>query len=372
MEPNHIFDIFLSLQNPALYALIFLIVVLILVLLIKREFIHPLAVRKRKLELENAKLTALYSEVDPDPIIRINNSWNVIDMNNAAKIIFENENQSIKNILDELKENLNDQRKHIVKINDNYYSSTIKEIEELEFKHIYLHDITQRKSYEEKIKNYQENLKMLRTKVDTVNEEEKKKIGGELHDSVGHSISLLKIDLQNIIEKEQIVKDKNAFKGLFNSLDELALEVRDISHELKPPILNEFGLLHAIQSLVDKINTKTDIQGYVTYNTEFRIEYQDIEVQIYRICQEAFTNIEKHSYCTEFNIDFYFLNKLLQISISDNGNGFDLETNYEKKSPSLGLLNMKERAESVGGTFEIDSIINMGTSINLEFNFNEK
>ncbi|MBK7980265.1 MAG: hypothetical protein IPK06_09785 [Ignavibacteriae bacterium] len=372
MKPDHIFDIFFSLENPAMYALVFITMILILVFLIKREFIHPLTVRKRKLEFENAKLAALYSEVDPDPVIRIDNTWKLIDMNNSAKNIFGSDKNSIAILINKFKENLNDQSNNIVKIKENFYTSTIKEIEELEFKHIYLHDITLRINYEEKIKNYQDNLKMLRTKVDTVNEEEKKKLGKELHDSVGHSISLLKLDLQNILDSENISISRNEFKEIFHSMDELAKEVRDISHELKPPILYEFGLLAAIQSLVDRINNKTSIQGYVTYNTKFRIEYQDIELQIYRICQEALNNIEKHSCCSEFNIDFYFKDNFLQISISDNGNGFDIESDYEMKVPSLGLLNMKERAESFGGTFEIDSIINMGTTINLEFNFNEK
>ena len=130
----------------------------------------------------------------------------------------------------------------------------------------------------------------------------------------------------------------------------------------------EFGLFQAVKSLVDKSNVQKNVTGYVNKNIDFIIADKKLEQNIYRICQEALNNIIKHSECAEFMIDFIYSDEKLAITISDDGVGFDIEQQFGSQKTSLGLLNMKERAESGGGTFSIDSIKDMGTTVYMSFN----
>lgn len=368
MEPNHISDVFFSLENPAIYALVFTLVILVVVFLIKKEFIQPLTKNKRKLELENAKLAALYSEIDPDPIIRVDYDWNLMDLNNSAKNIFNDKKVSLENLVSQIKGNdgyLNNS--FTAKLGERSYSINIKDVKDLSFFHIYLHDITSRIEYEEKIKNYKDNLRELRIKIDNVNEEEKRKIGKELHDSIGHSLSLLKIGIQNFLDLKKISADEEEVNEILDPIDDLSNEVRELSHELRPRILDEFGLVSAIKSLVDKINLQGINHGYVSQNKNIILNEKTLELNIYRICQEALHNILKHSNCEEFYIDFYIDKKFLSVTVADNGRGFDMEKHFNNEKSSLGILNMKERAESVAGSFKIDSMESMGTTISMKF-----
>jgi len=369
MEPNKISDVFFSFENPAIYAIAFTVIIIVLVFLIKREFIKPLLNKKKKLELENTKLTALYAEVDPDPILRTDIAGKVIDMNNSAREVFKDkdiQNANINTLIPNI-DIIDDDNdiNHEIKITDKYYTFIMKEIEELGYRHIYLHDITSRVEYEKKIKDYQDNLKELRMRVDLANEKEKQLIGKELHDSVGNSLSLLKIEMQNYFYKNNINVNESEASKMLHSVDVLSDEVREISHQLRPRILSEFGLVQALMALVDKINLQGKMQGYVNQNNELEVKDKNLEQNIYRICQEALSNIIKHSECTEFNVDIFVLENSLKIMISDDGTGFNIEEQFNYGNSSLGLLNMKERAAAIGGSLTVDSIENMGTTIYL-------
>ena len=369
MEPNNIIELFFSLENPAIYAIIFILILLAVVLLIRNEFITPLTKSKRKLELENAKLAALYSEIDPDPIIRISEDWNVLDKNNAAKKIFEDFDEKLQELILRIRKNRSNNEESIIELFEGkYYAVIVKDVPDLNYKHIYLTDISNRIEYERQIINYQEHLKQLRIKIDNTNEEEKQRIGKDLHDGIGHSLSLLKIELQHYIGNKLLNLEEKAAQELMNSIDVLTSEVRDLSHELRPRILNEFGLVHALKSHIEIRNLKNDKCGEVTQNIEFRISDKKLELNIYRICQEAIKNIAKHSRCEEYSIDFHLVDNNLGITITDDGVGFDVEEEYHKKGGSLGLFNMKERADAIGGSFEISSLHTLGTRIFMNFN----
>ncbi|MCB0747937.1 MAG: hypothetical protein KDC90_10795, partial [Ignavibacteriae bacterium] len=246
MKSYNIFEIFFSWENPAIYAVFFVFILLLLLFLIRNEFILPLVKSKRKLELENIKLAALYSEVDPDPIIRIGKNWNLLHMNTAAKTIFEAEEDKFSYLLNQLKSSYADNKNTIIeKIANNYYHIIIKDVPVSDYKHIYFRNITSRIEYEDQILNYQRHLKQLRVRLETSNEEEKQKLGRDLHDGIGHSLSLLKIEVQNYIKIKSLNIEEEEAMRLLNSIDVLTGEVRDLSHELRPRILEECGLVQA-------------------------------------------------------------------------------------------------------------------------------
>lgn len=364
MEPNNIFDTFFSIQNPVIIVLVLFAVISVIVILIKKDFIKPLQTKKEKLENENLKLMALFAELDPDPILRVDENGIIINMNDPAKNFFSEEhiiNQRCDKLIlayEELKKKSHDNNQE-VSINGRYFTVSIRESKHFSFTQIYLHDITHRIEQERLIKEYQKNLKMLRIKFDDVNEEEREKIGRELHDHIGNKISIFKLSLHNYIENPAETKPDE----LYRKIDFLSKEVRNISHQLSPKILKEFGLISALTSLVEELTKNSNMNGHVTNINYEKIYDFKLKLVIYRIIQEALNNIIKHSKCSEFEIQIVIEDNYLKVIVSDNGIGCSVEELKTRDIPTLGVFNMKERTESLNGRFEFDSIIGEGTTI---------
>ncbi|MFZ1289597.1 MAG: sensor histidine kinase [Melioribacteraceae bacterium] len=367
MEPTDIFSVFFTLDNPLIYGITIIALIIIIVYLIKKEYISPLRKNKAELELKNLKLMALFAEVDPDPVIRIDKNFKVIELNNCAQKEFGNEliDKNIFEIFENYK--LVDQNEKSIEISykNKYYSAVTKEIEAFGFSHIYLRDITQRIEYEVLIKQNQESLKQLKSKIETINEEEKDRLGKELHDSVGQNLLMLKLSLQNIQNGNS---NKNSdVEKMINLVDDLSAEIRDISHQLRPRILNEFGLVAGLTSIIEGINSKNQLKGYLTTNYILGSLNKEQELNIYRICQESISNIIKHANCAEFFIQLVQDNEQIKLVISDDGIGFNVEEYFSEGRSSLGLLNIKERAENYSGKMNIISSPSEGTTIFIKF-----
>ncbi|MCB9211020.1 MAG: sensor histidine kinase [Ignavibacteriales bacterium] len=371
MEPTNIFDFFFSLENPAIYGLIIILLLSIIIILIKQEYIKPLNKQKSELEVENTKLMALFAEIDPDPILRVDSNNIIISANNSALNYFKSTNligsefTSIIPNIDLTDEKTNSEK--VIKLNSFYFNISVRKIESLGFKQIYLHDITRRIEYEEQIEKYQKSLRQLRTRLEKYNESEKQRLGKELHDSIGQNISLIKIELQKYISLEKNLNNKDSYYRILELIDILSDEVREISHQLRPRILNEFGLFPAISSLIDSVNKNSEIKGTIsTFNQDIYLD-QNFEINIYRICQEAIHNIVKHSECSNFFIQFLIRENDLILVISDDGKGFDTENYLTNGISSLGLLNLKERVSNFEGNINIESQPNEGTTIFITF-----
>mgnify|MGYP001239261412 CR=1 FL=1 len=230
-----------------------------------------------------------------------------------------------------------------------------------------MHDITKREQHDRIVSEYQKSLKKLKQKVEKAHEEEKQKIGRELHDSVGQQLSVLKLSLQRAIQNNNIDGNADDVKTIIQIMDDVSQEVRNISHELRPRILNELGLKDALTSLIANVTENTDILGHIVSFGENIPLDKSLELNIYRICQEAINNIIKHSGCSKFEIKIYYENNNIRIIITDNGKGFTLEKDLDEGSSSLGLLNMKERAEAFNGSFLLELLDGEGTTIYLNF-----
>lgn len=369
MEPKNIFDTFFSIQNPAIIVLVLFAVISVVVFLIKKDFINPLEKKSEKLEDENLRLMALFAELDPDPILRVDENGIIINMNDPAKDFFTEEhilNQKCEKLIpnyEELKNNSHDIDQEVL-INGKYFTVSLRENKHLNFAQIYLHDITHKIEQEIIIKNYQKELKLLKVKLDETYEKEQEKIGNELHDHIGNKISLLKMNLQKYVENP----DENEPDELYRKIDFLSKEIREISHQMSPKMLKEFGLLSALRALVEDLTKNSNMNGSVTSINYEKIDDLKLKLVIYRIIQEALNNIIKHSECTEFEIQLVIEDNFLKVMVSDNGVGCSVEKFKTTNIPTLGLLNMKERTESLNGIFQFDSVIGEGTTIYLEFN----
>ncbi len=229
---------------------------------------------------------------------------------------------------------------------------------------IYFYDITGLKETEEKLIEYKNRLKGLSRWQENLLESERTKIAGDLHDSIGQKVSVLKMELQSPNIK---FEDNEKLNKLFESIDSLSREIRDICYELKPQFLKEYGLYDALKNLMNRINDGTGLTGSIDLIGEnFRLSDEE-ELTLFRVVQECLNNLIKHSEADEFSVQLINQNNTVRIIISDDGKGFDVNSTLASSGVhGFGLLNMIERIENIGGKISFNSEIGMGTVVIVE------
>jgi signal transduction histidine kinase len=189
-------------------------------------------------------------------------------------------------------------------------------------------------------------------------ESERQRLSRELHDGLGQYILATKMKLERYENaypelKKQIVEEAK------NLLATISKEVVSMSENLAPPVLNQFGLISAIENICEEVGKNSGIKIEFTHNAEEKKCDEKVKIYLYRIIQEALNNILKHSKATEVKITLNFSDQI-NLLISDNGVGFSFDENYKAGN---GISNMRERTELLGGTFEI--IQDNGTTIKI-------
>ena len=337
--------------------------------MIFKYVVYPLqnkfTTEKRALELKNARLMALFAELDPNPVIRINNQGKIIFMNSSASGLIKSEKlegKTITQIIPAINFPVNyyitnNKAKEITyTINSKSYSILFKGISSLKIAQLYFHDITEKIEYQNKLKNLSGTLQ---NKI----EENKLRIARELHDGIGQNLLFLKMDLlKNYRQLTNKNSDARELKDSIEYLQKTILELKIILYDLKPPALEELGLTVAVSSLVNKISAEGILKGSLNvFGLEKRLNL-NLEIALFRIIQEALNNIVKHSGAKEFSIQIVKKNNVLRMLIFDDGVGFNIN---KTNSNGYGLLNIKERAENFNGKFKVDSS-NNGTLLIIE------
>lgn len=194
-------------------------------------------------------------------------------------------------------------------------------------------------------------------------EEERKRMALELHDGIGQMLTGLKLISEKLNENVfASEKDRRTFNDLKQLLHDTIAETRVISFNLMPTVLNDFGVDAALRLLIDQTQKNTQIKFFYDSNCGDGRYNKNIEIAIYRICQEAINNAVKHATATEVNVHLFRKEQYLQLFVSDNGKGFDAKK-LKTKTPKNGLTNMQSRAELLNGQFKISSIKDKGTKI---------
>ncbi len=190
---------------------------------------------------------------------------------------------------------------------------------------------------------------------------ERTKIAANIHDGLGQYLSVLKMNLQSIKERNE--RNDTILPTLVNAqslLNDSITELRNLSHQIMPSTALNNGLVAALRNMVDKIDA-TKLQALIEINeAEFVNLNQHIQLSIFRIIQECVHNTIKHANAQQIIISLKIIEKNISVSVSDNGTGFDNENLAEK---GLGLTNMKNRVQQLNGTFNLKSILNQGTTI---------
>ncbi len=208
------------------------------------------------------------------------------------------------------------------------------------------------------------NLKMLQQKelylkaIVETQEEERKRIAKDLHDGIGQTLSGIKLSLVTIVTKMPEEEVKVKLQSLSQTLDTACSDVRSISHQMMPRLLQEEGLIPAIGDMLEKSFRLSSISyNFEHYGMEGRVK-ENIEISLYRICQELINNIIKHSGATEVSVQLFRNGKNLVLLVEDNGKGFAFQ---EKKSSGIGLMNISSRVETVHGEFNLEPSPQSGT-----------
>lgn len=221
---------------------------------------------------------------------------------------------------------------------------------------------------QEKLRNAHENhLQQLSRRIVAVQEEERRRLVMELHDSTSPNLATIKV----ILKTTQALLDAAPSSGEISPLeDALALledttqNIREICGELRPPLLDYAGLVHALDGYTLQFGRRTGITVHFHSRDITGHFSHEIESSLFRIVQEALTNCAKHAKASQVDIELLRQGERISLRIVDNGSGFSLDKlGQHGYPPGLGLLTMRERAEFIGGTFKIVTQPAQGTSI---------
>jgi PAS domain S-box-containing protein len=235
---------------------------------------------------------------------------------------------------------------------------------------IYISDITIHKNAEQALLIQKKQLRNLTRHIQHLREEERKIIARELHDDLGQIVTVLKIDirtLKNSLENSSDIVLSNV-NDILETVDGLIKKIRKIAHQLRPNLLDTVGLQAALKNHCLEFEKNTTANCFFYNETNNERLPQDVEIALFRICQESLTNVMRHAEASEVVVRLSKDNDEIVLEITDNGNGFDMT----KTENTLGLVGIKERAASIKIALTIESSIGNGTTIKASGNLKEK
>ncbi|MBC8182509.1 PAS domain S-box protein [candidate division KSB1 bacterium] len=221
----------------------------------------------------------------------------------------------------------------------------------------------ERKKAEEEFKRSEESLRNLAARLEKIREEERTSIAREIHDDLGQSLTALKMDIAWLENKLPIKQDNitSKLKSMKELTDSIIQTVKKISTELRPGLLDDLGLVPAIEWQTEEFKKRTGINCNLDIVDQDLIIDKNLSTTVFRIFQESLTNISRHAKATEVYISFKGQNKKIVLSIRDNGIGISDKQISDPKS--LGLLGIRERLVPFNGQFNIIGKKNKGTTV---------
>jgi PAS domain S-box-containing protein len=195
-------------------------------------------------------------------------------------------------------------------------------------------------------------------------ERERNRLARDLHDGIGPVLSTVKMYIEWLSDKSRSGNPEQILELANSSINEAIQQVRHISHNLSPHILDKFGLITGLQSHIDSLKQTTDIEFNLNSNLKLRPN-KPIELTVYRALKECINNTVKYAGATNVYIVVLQDDGKLSVTYSDNGCGFDM-AKVAAQNNGIGLYNIRNRIESLGGKVDILSAPNMGTRIKME------
>lgn len=232
-------------------------------------------------------------------------------------------------------------------------------------------EIAERKAIEDELRHSREQLRQLATHLQSAREEERNRIAREIHDQLGQVLTAVKMDLsllgrkfsdgQQSFSRSAVLQE---LKSMSQLLDNTIKSVREIITELRPEMLEDLGLKAAMEWQAQEFEARTQIK------THFSSNLMDVDLDlerstaVFRILQEALTNIARHANATQVHIELRAEPTQLVLKVQDNGKG--ITASEMVKAHSFGILGMRERALLFGGTVEISGQPRQGTTLTVQ------
>jgi PAS domain S-box-containing protein len=228
-------------------------------------------------------------------------------------------------------------------------------------------DITERKAMENALRNSQVKLRLISSHLLNAGEMERERLARELHDELGQDLAVLKYQtrfIENGLHKNQQAL-KEACADAIEHLETIMGSVRRISRDLSPTILRSYGLTASIRKLAEDVIKHDDLEVTLELDVIDHLLSQEAEVNLYRILQEALTNVRKHARATHVSIAVTKMDGSISVRIADDGRGFDPPNHAgaDSEPRGLGLAIIEERSRMIRAPIVIKSTIGAGTEI---------
>lgn len=229
----------------------------------------------------------------------------------------------------------------------------------------YSRDITDRKKTEEEILQKNMQLKKFTSHLQNVREEERSIISREIHDELGQQLTVLKMDIDWIKHKHDITNEAVILKlnKMLKMSDGILNTIRRISSDLRPAIIDDLGLIAAMEWKCNDFEERMGVRCRFTSNVKERKFENNFSINTFRILQETLTNVSRHAAAKLVTVLLTENDNELQLEIVDDGKGISNENIHNRKT--LGIIGMKERADLLGGILTIEGTKNKGTKTKL-------
>lgn len=214
-------------------------------------------------------------------------------------------------------------------------------------------------------------LRALTNKLTEVQESERRQIARELHDEMGQALTALRINLaavEKALPPDAPAPSRDRLAEAMQLAEQTLEQIRELSLNLRPPMLDDLGLVPTLRWYVKRYTSRTNIAAELTVlGVEQRLP-PPVETALYRVLQEALTNVARHAAATTVHLQLRYDAQSVTAQVEDNGRGFLVNHNTlpEADAAGMGLLGMRERVTLLGGTFQIESAPGKGTQLWLE------
>lgn len=195
-----------------------------------------------------------------------------------------------------------------------------------------------------------------------IQEETLKNVSWELHDNIGQLLAVASMQMK-ILERKIQANNQDSFKEVQSLIKSSLEEVRALSRSLNNEVIDEKGLEASVQNEMDRFNRLGILKAHLEIEGEKSFVKQEHRIILFRILQEFFSNVIKHSGASMIVVRFKYASDNLEIKVTDNGQGYEVD----KANKGAGLLNMESRARMISADFSLESTINKGTSLYLSY-----
>lgn len=230
-------------------------------------------------------------------------------------------------------------------------------------------EVEQRKLYENDLLGLQQRLRELSTRLIQTEERERRRIASEIHDRIGQTLAVTKMQLGAFMADFDYQDLKKRIESIREMISQTIGDVRHLTFQLSPPIIYELGLKAALEWLADNLRKQNGLMvEIIAADGGYREIPIDTSLFLYRTCNELLINVIKHAEATHAQLTIGINDNLITLKITDDGAGFDpmlLRKGFDPVERGFGLFSIQEQLQHLGGTMEIDSSPNQGSTVKI-------